>query len=878
MPWMRSKVALLMLLSCNFASSEGQPSSARGSITYDGQCYKIDGKPTFIYSGAFHYFRCPKSLWRDRFRKIKEAGFNAVETYIAWNVHETTEPASLDDYSHVDLKDADEWLTMAEEEFGLYTIVRPGPYICAEWDGGGFPQWLALKRPATLPADKKWLRTDDPTFLAWSRHWLTPVCKMVAPHQVTHRPAGKPGVILFQLENEYDYFHFPDKGKVAHLHSLAQDARDGGIDVPLFTCWTKQVRGSKDPLLSQVIDACNFYPGFDVDSTSGPLRSLRVQQPQAPMMVTELQGGWFSNVGGKLSEDQGLNAAQITNVTLFAWQHGVTLSNYYMLFGGTNFGDRAARTITTTYDYNAPIREWGSGGPRFQAVQQVGAMLKEIGPELAVAKASDAQTTSSNPKVQVAVRGNASGPWFVFVRNSDHETSAAADVQVHGAGAAKPWMQHVKLAPFEARVVKLRSWDEGGTWYPKAAGAPEPAREQQQVKPTRIVSRAEPLDGAWSALQAGTDLVHAGAMTCDFAFYRVRARATAEQLRKFPELAVLIVGEKGDEPVLFANGKVIPSRNNDGSVYSWSAADFMTPDHDNELTILYENQGHPNGGNLVDHAVGIGSVRLQEASTSATGELHWKSHQVDGVENRPEVQPGYDDSGWKTGESQDKPGEIRVYRTTVQLGGADIPQIRKIRFSTIDDEGWVFVNGKQVGESHDWSRPFEFECSSALHVGSNGIAVVVKNNEGKGGLRGASYLMGESLPGIDFREWQCRTKPAGLEHGYVGSKADESGWQQYSLGEAEENSSASSLLTWCRVHFDMPAAGAAPWRAHIEANGNGFLYLNGQPLGRYWQVGPQHDFYMPECWLHAGDNVLTIAQRPIDGSAQLRRVDFAAYP
>src|SRR5436305_1530589 len=107
---------------------------AADRVTYDKQCLTIDGKDTFIFSGAFHYFRCPKELWRDRLIRIKDAGFNTVETYVAWNVHEPTAPASLEDFSQVkNLQDLDDFLSLADS-LGLYTIIRPGPYICAEWD------------------------------------------------------------------------------------------------------------------------------------------------------------------------------------------------------------------------------------------------------------------------------------------------------------------------------------------------------------------------------------------------------------------------------------------------------------------------------------------------------------------------------------------------------------------------------------------------------------------------------------------------------------------------------------------------------------------------------------------------------------------------
>jgi len=164
-------------------------------IRYDGQCFTIEGKDTFVFSGAFHYFRCPKELWAERFRRIKEAGFNAVETYVAWNWHEQAKPKDVNDFSKMDLTELDEWLTMAEKQFGLYTIVRPGPYICSEWATGGYPNWLPAFKPAN-PKRSMWFRSDDPVYLAWCRHWYQAVAKVVAKHQITRVPKGQKGVIL----------------------------------------------------------------------------------------------------------------------------------------------------------------------------------------------------------------------------------------------------------------------------------------------------------------------------------------------------------------------------------------------------------------------------------------------------------------------------------------------------------------------------------------------------------------------------------------------------------------------------------------------------------------------------------------------------------
>ena len=353
----------LLLATPPCVCAEPRPFAQPDRLRYDGQCLTIDGKDLVIYSGAFHYFRCPKPLWARRFAAIKDAGFNTVETYIPWNVQEPKAPSDLDDFSKVDLKDVDDWLNMAEQA-GLYVIIRPGPFIGAEWDRGGLPGWLATLKPPHPGEAQGWFRSDDPTFVAWSRHWYKAVCAVLAPHQVTLKKPGEKGIILFQLENEYDLSGFSDEIKTNYIKALAQEAIADGIDVPLFTCLTHLVQVSNDPVLRHVFDTLNFYPGWNVNSIKGNIDGMRTGQNDAPPMTTELQGGWYTVVaGGKPplrpdvdNYEAEYGPAQIQNLTLFAWANGQTVTNYYMLFGGTNFGDKAALGVAATYDYSPDPR------------------------------------------------------------------------------------------------------------------------------------------------------------------------------------------------------------------------------------------------------------------------------------------------------------------------------------------------------------------------------------------------------------------------------------------------------------------------------------------------------------------------------------------
>lgn len=413
------RLAVLMILlmaDCvTVAEISGAPSDR---VRWDSRGLIIEGKRVFIFSGAFHYFRVPKSEWLDRFEKMKAAGFNCVETYVPWNWHEQQPPASVDDFSNLNLQDLEDWMAMAHRA-GLYTIIRPGPYICAEWAGGGLPQWLvALNKPANPLRKEMWLQTDDPVYLAWVKHWFAAVTRVVAPQQITRKKPGEPGVILFQIENEYERLKLPRQVKVNQLEALAGYSREGGIDVPLVTYWTSQTRNVNVGPLSGILDFVNQYPKWEVAKKIDSATAKQVKdQPSAPLMTMELQGGWYSEVGGKLSGDiDGISPVQTQTLTLYMLQKGYSLINYYMLVGGTNFDDWASRQTTATYDFGAAIGEGGLIGERYARLAAIGQMLREHGTALLESDTVELKSEVSDPAVSVAARQTREGDRYLFVR------------------------------------------------------------------------------------------------------------------------------------------------------------------------------------------------------------------------------------------------------------------------------------------------------------------------------------------------------------------------------------------------------------------------------------------------------------------------------
>ena len=267
-------------------------------------------------------------------QKMKDAGLNCVDTYLAWNLHEPEEPANPDDFSKFrDMEQISDFIQTAQD-LGLYVIIRPGPYICAEVDRGGLPGWLMKYRPEALRLGQ-FLRGNSPEMLAWDRHWLTAAAKVVKSHLITNVPKGSTGVILWQLENEYDWngAGLTSDVRTDVLRSLAHASLDGGIDVPLFTCETMDKSFRDDPFLrAHVFDTVNKYPNYDMKPLIEGIDGRAQYQPDTFRGVTELQGGWFSQVGGTLSG--GHNAAQITQVTLAAIERGCTIDQLLHVLRG----------------------------------------------------------------------------------------------------------------------------------------------------------------------------------------------------------------------------------------------------------------------------------------------------------------------------------------------------------------------------------------------------------------------------------------------------------------------------------------------------------------------------------------------------------------
>ena len=357
------------------------------TIAFDQYSLIIDGKRTFIWSGEFHPFRLPSpDLWRDVLQKMKAAGFNAVSFYFDWGYHSPAPGV----YDFTGVRDMDRALTIAEQ-VGLYVIARPGPYINAETDGGGFPAWL------TTQAGRA--RTDAPDYLAATDEWQSAIDPIIARHQVTN---GTGSVILYQIENELASTGASQRNYIQHLYDKA---RADGIHVPIFHndkgrngCWVPPSSAVPGTIPGPVdMYAFDGYPGGTCH-TDGSVGSPSVApdwgiqgaggakggasaSSATPGFTAEFGGGWFDYWGSVGTYPctgirQGTGYERVFYGTNIA--NRLTVQNFYMTFGGTSWGWLPAPVVYSSYDYGAAIDEARRLRPQGRRAQDA-RLLRAVG-------------------------------------------------------------------------------------------------------------------------------------------------------------------------------------------------------------------------------------------------------------------------------------------------------------------------------------------------------------------------------------------------------------------------------------------------------------------------------------------------------------------
>ncbi|MDL2247396.1 beta-galactosidase [Bacteroides sp. OttesenSCG-928-J23] len=332
-------MAALVLSSCN--ANKPQETFAVGKNTF-----LLNGEPFVVKAAEIHYPRIPREYWQHRIRMCKALGMNTICLYIFWNIHEPEEGQ----FNFTGNNDVAEFCKLAQKE-GMYVIVRPGPYVCAEWEMGGLPWWLLKKEDIGL-------RVQHPYYMERVRIFMDRVGK-----QLAHLQLNRGGnILMVQVENEYGAYG-TDKPYVAEIRDIV---RESFPSVPLFQCdWNSNFENNA---LDDLLWTINFGTGANIDEQFKRLKELR---PETPLMCSEFWSGWFDHWGARHETRsaqalvQGMKEMLDKNISF----------SLYMTHGGTSFGHWAGANFPnfsptcTSYDYDAPISEAGWATPKYMEVR-----------------------------------------------------------------------------------------------------------------------------------------------------------------------------------------------------------------------------------------------------------------------------------------------------------------------------------------------------------------------------------------------------------------------------------------------------------------------------------------------------------------------------
>lgn len=356
--------AYLFLFSSFEMTSDANRIQAPEGLKVNGRNFTLKREKFRIMSGSMHYFRIPFRKWSDRLLKLKAMGLNTVDIYIPWNLHEP-EPGYFDFSS--DQLNLSEFLYLLQG-YGLYAIIRPGPYICAELDLGGLPSWLLRDKNMKL-------RSLYPGFIEPVERYFKQLFAILQPFQFSY---GGP-IIAFQIENEYGVYDHDSN----YMKYLKEIYISNGLSELFFVCDNKQGLGKYK--LEGVLQTINF---MWLDA-KGMIDKLEAVQPDKPVFVTELWDGWFDHWGENHHIVKTADAALALEYVI---KRGASF-NLYMFHGGTNFGfingananndGLNYQSTITSYDYDAPVSETGRLSQKFEELKLT---IKNNAPKGAVPK------------------------------------------------------------------------------------------------------------------------------------------------------------------------------------------------------------------------------------------------------------------------------------------------------------------------------------------------------------------------------------------------------------------------------------------------------------------------------------------------------------
>ena len=368
---LKTTILLVVLLLMTFPGYSNNPGD-KNTFAIGDKTFLLNGKPFVIKAAEIHYTRIPAEYWEHRIELCKALGMNTICIYAFWNIHEQ-KPGEFDFKGQNDVA---AFCRLAQKH-GMYIMLRPGPYVCSEWEMGGLPWWLLKKEDIKV-------RTNDPYFLERTKLFMNEIGKQLADLQISR--GGN--IIMVQVENEYGSYA-TDKVYMANIRDAVKGA--GFTDVPLFQCdWSSNFQNNA---LEDLTWTINFGTGANIDEQFKKLKEVR---PNTPLMCSEFWSGWFDHWGRKHeTRDAETMVAGIRDML----DRNISFS-LYMTHGGTTFGhwgganSPAYSAMCSSYDYDAPISEAGWTTPKYFMLREL--LAKYMGPG-----EKQAEVPASKPVIEI---------------------------------------------------------------------------------------------------------------------------------------------------------------------------------------------------------------------------------------------------------------------------------------------------------------------------------------------------------------------------------------------------------------------------------------------------------------------------------------------
>lgn len=800
---------------------------AKPFINFDGRGFLIHGKRTFIASGCMDYARVPRALWRDRLLRMKRAGLNCVEFYAFWNYHEPHEGQWDFSGSH----DVNSFLKLIHQ-MNMYAIVRPGPYVCAEWDSGGYPIWLRFK-----PGVK--VREPNPQFEMYVGRWFDKIMPIISANQISHGGA----VIMVQLENE---------------HPLA-----AGTDMP--NNYFKYLQAKAVALGLQVP---YFFSGVHHGNPGNiPWDSVG---RSSPWFTTEYYPGWYDIYGPVDNPEERLHD------TWKLLSQGGNGYNYYMFHGGTNFDYTNNNEDAASYDYGSPIGEAGDLRPDYYTLKNAALFATSFQDilESSVNATEGYQGIGTGDQIKITARKSDSGT-IVFLDNLKHgpNTGQVKDASGRIYPAAGPIQfnkmeivpvvkgfsvtSHIGIAFSATRILGI--FDQGSVKSLVVYGHPgEPGEITFSVQAGAVTSGAA---SDWKADHAGTrslELTFAGGQPRVYGI-----SMGAESLR-----IIAMSFQMAERTWL------VPAN---GRNYIICGPAYVGDVHVNgKLTLSTEHPIDEAPSQIYVYRPGleenpqIGSEPAANANATAPILAQWQTH----VLNEQAI--NLDDSGWRASMYPEQMGidgnntAYAWYRTRLNVPKAGVYDLW---FISARDKLIPFLDGEKVKPLKNQANPLELNLPGgshslailAAHYGRDkvyGYMGPITNFDSKG-LIGPAFLRTPSTRTYTLAEW--KGKPARL--GDPMPAEDDPTLTSVQIGaDLFQNRPG---YYWIQTTLPPVSSANSTGQAHFDSvDDNATVYLNGNKVAEH--EGWDQPFDVQLTSLRSNQpNILTVLIQNEDGPGGL---------